>query len=184
MIIKKEFNFYAGVHISDTYYINSYNMECSFVNTDNSDYAEMSVAIDRIEHFIYRVLQHSVIISEEHTSAIKKYKAAGINICELPIDPLDEILASILILKINAILEGKIKLINMALDSHMSEGMRFVIAPEEIKSLSYNGNHFWWNKSNLCMSKLNKSNVDNVVKLFDGSKEWEQLGLSWASKKQ
>jgi hypothetical protein len=178
--IEKDLEFYAGVHLN-TYNINAYNITLSML-IETTDIHEQTVALERIAHFISLIMQNCVFINGEHKNEMKKYKAAGIEICELPAEPHDHLIASLLILKLNAIMEGKIRITDLILDSMLGEGFRYSVVAKVAESQFKGFN--WWNKSNLCVtSTYRKSNsTDNVVKLFDDEKEWEKLGLSWQQK--
>ena len=178
--IEKDFFFLCAVHFENEFYVNSYEVALSMlVETDSS--REQQVAMNRIMYFIENVLQNSILVNSKDTASIKKYTKAGIRVCELPEQPYDQIMSMVLLLKLNAIMEGRIKITDMILGSSMSEGVKYNIVAEIAEGV-YSGNH-WWNKPCTCMKQHDSDNKndDKVVKLFDDSK-WSEVNLSWKEK--
>lgn len=178
--IEKDFNFQTALHFADSFHINVYDITISLlVETDSI--REQNVAMDRIVYFLNCVLQNSILVDAADLESIEKYEAAGIKVCTLPEEPWDQIFATVLLLKLNALMEGRLKITDLVLGSSMSEGVRYTMVCEVAESM-FSGNH-WWNKCSNSMSdcELYNFNSDNIVKLFDDD-EWADLGLSWKEK--
>jgi hypothetical protein len=178
--IEKDCFFQAAIHFRGSFYVNTYEVTFSMlVQTDFP--REQSVAMERLNYFMSSILQHTLLIKYSETDQIKKYKKAGIKILELPDEPLDQLIAMILIQKLNAIMENRIIITDINLGSVLSEGIRYNIVSEIAEDV-LSGDH-WWNKSSLhvCDEKTTTKKGDNVVKLFDDNK-WTDLGLSWKEK--
>lgn len=174
--IETDFNFLTAVHFENAFYVNSYAMTLSMlVETDSI--REQNIAMDRASHFLKNMLQNSILINAREQESIELYKKAGLKICELPEEPYDQILAMALLLKLNSIMEGRLKITDMIIDSALSDGVRFSIVAETAESV-LSGN-YWWNSP--CVSINNHNNEifdqDKVIKLF--SDDWVNLGLSW-----
>jgi len=177
--IEKDFFFQSAVHFDNKFYINSYELSASML-VETSSLREQQVSMDRIEYFIAEFLQNSIFVDMRDVLTVKKYTKAGIKVCELPEQPYDQIVSMVVLLKLNAIMEGRIKITDLIMGSLMSEGVKYNIVAEVAEG-SYSGNH-WWNKS--CASIEESSgnqNDDNIVKLFDDNK-WADLNLSWKEK--
>ena len=82
---------------------------------ETEDIAEQNIALERLLHFVINVLNNSIFINENKTKEIKKYKEAGIRVCELPDDPFDQIISMALLQKFNSIAEGRIKVTDCSL---------------------------------------------------------------------
>ena len=179
--IDKDFFFLAGVHFDGAYYINSYDFTVSMlVETACAD--EHYVALGRMDHFIKEILANSVFIHSEEVKAISMYKKAGIKVCELPERPLDQVVALAILLKLNAITEGRFKITDLTFGSMLSEGVRYPIVTELAENADIMlGNH-WWHKSDLSVTDTDIEPVpDNVVRLFNED-VWVDVDLSWKSK--
>ena len=179
--IEKDFYFQTAVHFENKFYVNSYDMTLSMlVETDSI--REQNVAMDRTTHFLTSVLQNSIFVGPGDVDAGTKYKDAGIKVCELPEEPYDQIVSMVLLQKLNAIMEGRLRITDLMLGSAMSEGVRFTMVSEIAEGVLA-GNH-WWNKPTICLNNDEAGNVNtktNIVKLFDDS-HWVDLGLSWKEK--
>jgi hypothetical protein len=174
--IEKDFYFQTGLHYNDAFWINSYEITLSMLVEvcDNPD--EPSIAVERVSHYLKSIIQSSLLIDENEQESIDKYEAAGLRVCKLPAAPHDEVFASLLILKLNAIMEGRVKITDLILGSEMSEGVRYNIVSEVAESC-YSGDT-WWNKSDLSICNEEPIHESNVVKLFDDN-EWTELELGW-----
>ena len=178
--IEKDAFFQAGLHFEGSFYVNTYDVTLSMlVETDLV--REQMIAMERLNHFLTNTLHHSLLIQHTETVSIKRYKKAGLKICELPEEPLDQVVGMVLIQKINAIMKDRIIVTDLTLGSVLSEGIRYNIVAEVAESVM--SGDFWWNKPclSICNDTVHQISNDNVVKLFDDS-EWAELGLSWAEK--
>lgn len=178
--IERDFSFQTGVHFENKFYINLYDVTVSMlVETDSI--REQNIAMDRAVHFLSSVLQNSVLVEATETEAIKKYRDAGLKICELPDEPYDQIVSMVILLKLNSIMEDRLKITDLMLGSTLSEGIRFTMVAEVAEAVLA-GNH-WWNKTTVCLNdaEICPNPSGNVVKLFDDT-HWTDLGLSWKEK--
>lgn len=176
--IEKDFCFQTAVHFSDTFYLNNYNMTV-FMTVETSSMYEQNIAMERITYFLNETLQNSILIDTIETNAISKYIEAGIKACELPEEPYDQILNMVLLMKLNAIVEGRLIVTRIILGSLMSDDVRNSMQYDVAEKIL--AGNFWWNKSSLSLAKQETTNTSNVVNLFD-KQEWTQLGLNWKEK--
>jgi len=179
--IEKDAFFQAGIHFKGSFYVNTYEMTLSML-VETDAIREQTIAMERLNYFLTDTLQHCLLIKNTETSSIKNYKKAGLKICELPEEPLDQVIGMILLQKLNAIMEDRMIVTDLTLGSVLSEGIRYHIVAEVAESVM--SGDFWWNKPCLSMciaDAVAQSAGDNVVKLFDDS-EWAELGLTWKEK--
>ena len=178
--IEKDINFQCGLYFDGQYYINCYTITLSLlVETDSIE--EQNVAMARVIYYITDVMQNSTLIKHSNDEKIKQYKEAKLKVCELPDDPYDQIFGMILLLKLNSILEGRMKITDMVMESSLSDGVRYSIVAE-IAEDNFSGKN-WWNRPNICINNdYRYFSDDNVVKLFNDTK-WSDLDLQWNLKK-
>ena len=176
--VEKDFFFFAGVHFEDAYFINSYDITLSLlIETDLPH--EHNVALSRIEYFIKDVLANSVFVHKEDVDAIEAYAAAGMKICELPEKPYDQVVAIVLLLKLNAIMEGRMTITDLTIGSALSEGIRYPIVSEIAENADMAlGDHWSHKPDQSTMDCQTECTSDNVVKLFHDD-HWMDTGLSW-----
>jgi len=178
--IEKDFNFQTAVHFEDKFCLNVYETTLSLLVETENPY-EQNVAMDRVIHFLQGVIQGSILIDKTQKAAIKKYKAAGLKVCELPDEPYDQVVAMVVLLKLNAIMENRLRVSDILLSSILGGEVRYSIVAEVAENhLSENN---WWNDSTVSLNneEIKEDKKDNVLKLFDDS-HWVDLGLSWKEK--
>lgn len=172
--IEKDFYFQTGIHFENKYHINSYEIVLSIlVETESA--REKNIAMDRITYFLSDVIQNAVIVNCKDTTAIQLYKNANLKVCELPDDPHDQIFAMVLLLKLNAITEGRIKITDMVLGSSLSDGVKYNIV-SEVAECAFS-KKAWWNQADGSVGENEDAN-DKIVNLF-AKKVWVELGLIW-----
>ena len=181
--IERDIFFAAGVHFDDAYYINTYDFLLSMlVETDIPK--EHTIAMDRFDLFIKDAATNAVFINEDKHEEMEKYKEAGLKIITLPGEPFDQIVAMVLLLKLNAIMENRIKITDITISSLLGEGIRYPIVTETAENADMMLGDKWWHNSdmettNQTVFKFEPEN--NIVKLFDDS-IWAQYDLSWKDK--
>lgn len=175
--IETDFNFLASLHFEDAFYVNAYDITLSMlVETDSIH--EQNVAMNRAEHFLKNIIQNSILMNARLEDETIRYRAAGLRICHLPEEPFDQIVAMVLLLKLNAIMENRLKITDMVINSAMSDGVRFSIVAESAEN-SLSGN-YWWNSPCLSINNFNDLGIDHtkVIRLFNND-EWLGLGLAF-----
>jgi len=175
--IERDFTFQAGVHFQGTFSMNIYaftlNME---VTTENI--REQQVAMERMKYFIYACLENSIFVQDTDRAIIEKYAACGIRVCEIPEEPFDQIIALLLLLKLDSIAEHRLAVTDIVLTSKLSDDVRFkedlLTAKNEIPAVG------WWAEPNTSTSTVSKikNKKDKIVKMINTS-EWNDVGLSW-----
>lgn len=179
--IEREFTFQAGVYFEDRFMMNLYDISLSMlVETDSI--REQNIAMDRIKHFLSECLESSIFIEDAEKKAIEKFQAAGLKVCILPEEPYDQIVTLILLMKLNAITEGKLLVTDIVLCSDLSDGVKFIYDIESVLA----ANPFkqgWWLESNAQIANAEKSNKrDKIVKLVKTVNDWTPLDLDWKEK--
>lgn len=179
--IERDFVFDSAIHFANGFYINSYALTLSML-IETESIREQNIALDRLTHFMSVVLNSSIFVEQNDTKVIKKYKDAGIRVCTLPEEPYDQIVALVLLVKLNAIAEGRLKITDLTLSSNLSDGVRFCTVAEVAENFVETGRtDLWWNVPTLCVEHCQKKDDDNIVKLF-GQTGWAEHGLEWKEK--
>lgn len=175
--IETDFNFLAAMYLEDTFYVNMYDITLSMLVETDSIY-EQNIAMDRAEYFLKSVIQNSVLIYADHEEKSDEYRNCGLRVCQLPEEPFDQILAMVLLMKLNAIMENRLKITDMVIGSAMSNGIRFTIVSESAENL-LSGN-YWWNSPCLAINNIDETDIDRskVIRLFNND-EWVNLGLTF-----
>lgn len=179
--IEKDFTFQTAVHFEGKFLVNLYDTTLS-MTVETSCPREQNIAMDRAIHFLYSVLQNAILVDASDVEAVEKYKNAGIKVCELPEEPYDQVVAMVVLLKLNAIMENRLKVSDLMLSSSLGEGVRYNIVAEVAENVL--AGSYWWNDKAITLNKQEFDDAetdDNVLTLFDDS-HWVDLGLSWKEK--
>ena len=174
--IERDFCFQTGLYFEDKFHIGIYDITLSML-VETESIKEQNIAMDRIIYFLHEVVQNSVLVHSSNRDAIEKYQSVDLKVCELPEEPYDQILAMILLLKMNSIAEDRLKITDLVIGSSLSDGVRFNIVSEVAES-AFSG-RYWWNSPCAAINSRDYEIGDNskVIKLF--TDDWVNLGLSW-----
>ena len=178
--IHRSFDFQAGVHYSDSFYMNQYDFDVEFT-VESDSIREQNIALSRIKYFLHDCLEHSIFVQDTEINAIEKYTEANIKVCVVPEEPYDQIICIMLMEKLNAISEGRLIITDIALCSKMSDGVSCLYNVEE------NNGPFklpgWWSDSSTKTSNLlTNSKNKKILKLVKPVVDWSDLFLSWEEK--
>jgi hypothetical protein len=174
--IERDFCFQTGLYFENSFHVNIYDITLSMlVETDSRK--EQNIAMDRVIYFLSEVITNSVFVSSANSDVIKKYENVDLRVCELPQEPYDQIIAMVLLLKLNNIMENRLKITDLVIGSTLSDGVRFNLV-SEVAEGAFSGK-YWWNRPCLAITNHVTTGIDHdkVVKLFND--DWIGLGLAW-----
>lgn len=175
--IKREFNFIAGIWLQNEYQIGIYSFTM-FIDILTEDPYEQSIALERMKYFVDDRITNSVFIESSERKIIDNFINLGMKVCVLPVEPYDQALAIPLLLKMNAITEGKFNITHMSFKSHLSDDVEYLIDIEDGFE-PYSDKTSWWNDSGSNILDNKKTNKkDKIVKLHKDN-EWAELDLGW-----
>lgn len=174
--IKREFNFVSGIWLHDEYQIGMYSFTL-FIEILTEDPYEQSIALERMKYFIDECITNSVFVEASEKKAIDAFNGLGMKVCVLPLEPYDQAIAIALLLKMNAITEGKFSITNMSFKSQLSDDVEYLIDIED-QLEEYQPKNNWWNDSGSNMSNIKSNKKDKIVKLHKDN-EWTELDLGW-----
>lgn len=180
-LIEKTFDFQAAVYFHNSFLINAYEFTLQIeVITDSIH--EQNVSMDRLKYFVYEVLENSVFVFDTEAEVIKKYEAAELKVCSIPDEPYDQIVALLLLLKTNAICEGRLKVTDITLTSKLSDDVKF--KETYATAIHTFENSGWWHEPGptLINEGKKKPAKEKVVKIKNN--EWAETGLVWKEKKE
>lgn len=169
-------HFSAGVHYGGQLIMNQYRLTVYMVT--NVREAELTnTAFERLKFFINQELDSSIFINSEEQEACRLYSAAGIKLTTLPKDPVDQIVGVMLFHKLNAIMEGRISVMETELSSHLGDNMVYLHSENETTEDIEIPK--WWTSPDLTHFDSEFSDDHQVVTLGHHS-QWNELGLGWS----
>jgi len=174
--VKREFNFVAGIWLEGEYQIGMYSFTV-FIEILTDDPYEQSVALERMKYFIDEVVTNSVFVEASDIKVIDTFTGLGMKVCVLPLEPYDQAISIALLLKLNAITEGKFNITNMSFKSQLSDDVEYLIdIDDEVEAYATKNN--WWNDSGSNLNNKKSNKKDKIVKLHKDN-EWTELDLGW-----
>lgn len=176
--IFKEFSFFSAIHADNNFSINSYDIGLD-IDVNTEDIKEQNIAMERIK-FTLSKIEDCVFVNEQEKAAIDNYLKAGIKVCTLPEDPYDQIVAVVLLRKLNAVAEHRLVVTDISIQSLICDDIKFFVSIEETSEFSSNINS-WWNENNMNIADFNKKNTkkEKVVSLKKEFFDWADLDLAW-----
>lgn len=170
-------HFTAGVHYTGQMIMNGYRLTAYMVT--NVTEAELTnTAFERLKYFINEELDSTVFINSKEQEACRLYTAAGIKITTLPNEPVDQIVGLMLFHKLNAIMEGRISMIETELSSHLGDNMVYLHSENEnTQDIEIPK---WWTTPDLTHYELEFKDGEQVFSLYPGNySAWADLGMAW-----
>jgi hypothetical protein len=174
--VKREFSFVAGIWLEGEYQIGLYSF-IVFIEIFTDNPYEQSVALERMKYFTDECLTNCVFVEATEKKVIDTLTSLGMKVCVLPLEPYDQAIAIPLLMKLNAITEGKFHITNMSFKSQISDDVEYLIDIED-EVEAYNTKNSWWNDSGSNISDKKSNKKDKIVKLHKDN-EWSELDLSW-----
>lgn len=164
------------IWFENTLQSNRYQIEL-LMTTNTSDQEDQITCMNRMNHFIYEELNNTVFINENDTEQIQLLLSAGIKITTLPEAPIDQIIGWVVFLKLNAILEDRMVITDIKIQSDLGDNIKYLHTIGE--SLGPVGLTGWWLDSSPVHSSVKSSgSKKRVVKLNKGT-SWKKLDMSW-----
>ena len=139
--IEKEFKFQAGLYFSDQFFLNLYTLSVH-MEVSTESIREQNIAMERIHYFLYDKLEHAFFIKDTEKKLIDKLTNLGMKACPIPEEPYDQIIALVLISKLNAITEGRLIITDIVIESRLSDGVKFKENAETAQHVL--GQNGWW----------------------------------------
>lgn len=175
--LKYDMQWRAAIWFDNHLQMNTYNIELAMLtNTANGD--DHIVSLSRINHFIYNEMNNTVYINQDNVDQISALTSAGIKVTTLPEEPIDQIVGLALYCKLNAILQERIFINEVSIQSDLGDNVCYL--HNEHESLGPLSNDGWWQDASPVHNNI-KSTVSkkHVVKL-NRAPSWQDLDLDWS----
>lgn len=177
--VSREFKIDAAIHYDSSFIINSYLIVLD-MDVITEDIREQNISLERIKFILEGCIDNCIMIHDTELVAINAYASAGIRVCTLPEEPYDQIVAAVIMSKLNAVAEGKLSITEVTINSKICDGVSFHISREEDSDFrSTQG--VWWtdNSPSICDVPKKSNKKDKIVQLRKDVPDWIDLGLGW-----
>lgn len=168
-------SFTAGVHYGDQLIMNNYLLRVYMI-TNTMEAENNNIAFERLKYFISEKMDSTIFINGDNHTACQLYSNAGINITNLPNEPVDQIVGVMLFHKLNAIMEDRISVVETELSSSLGDHMVYIHSENEITNEIVIPT--WWTTPDLIHCDLELEKSDKVLDMHHTG-VWRELDLSW-----
>jgi len=176
--IQRSFDLLMGVHFNSKFTINLYEIEL-FFNVETESIKEQNIALERIKYFLGETLENAIFCEVNKDKIIHDYINAGMKVCTLPEEPYDQIIGIMLLVKCNAIAEGRLIVTDISISSRMSDGVSCS------HSLDDNMGPFfekgWWDESSLKINEGIHGKGKKIVRITKPVLDWSDVFLDWGT---
>jgi len=175
--LRQNFELAGAVYSNDQLYMNTYYIDVEMVTVDNN-INDLDVAARRIDWFVETALADAVFVDQSDTERNSILAMLGLNVVTLPGAPVDQLIGIMLTCKLNAIVEGRIEILETSVSSRESRGLWFTHQnSQDIGPFDSTG---WWHEPTLACNNIVfvDSEVEkNVVKV--AVNPWLEYDLAW-----
>jgi hypothetical protein len=161
----------AGAWYDDALEMNQYTIKLWMI-THSTDPEEQSIAFRRAKHFIYSQLENTIFINSDDPKCAD-FTKAGFNLTTLPGDPADQLVGIMLFHKLNAIMEGRIALVEVEISA--GDGVVYLHGEHETPEDLFQPD--WWSTVDLTHCDLVPEDSEKVLSIPQVN--WRELDLAW-----
>lgn len=173
--LQYDIEFLAGIYYDDQLQMNSYNASLSLV-TRTKDAKSTNVAMDRLKAFVYGEMESTIFINQAYRERAEMMQIMGANVTTLPEEPVDQIVGMMLYYKLNAIMEGRMEIVQLDISSKLGDGVWYMHGEDDLPGPFAQDS--WWHHSGVQHDTLDPTDVVvNVVKVAPNA--WIEYGLMW-----
>jgi hypothetical protein len=149
--------------------------------TGTNNKKQINVAAERIKAFVMGELAHCIFVNQNFSEQAEMFAALGANVTTLPDDPVDQIIGIMLYCKLNAIMEGRMKITQLDISSELGDSVWYK-HNEEYPLGPFATNGWWFKSSPKHDNFVDPDAQDNVVHV--GRDSWLDYDLGWADDNQ
>ena len=144
--------------------------------TQTMDPQDQNIALDRIKYYLLNELHSTIFINQTDDERCEIFTDVGLNVTTLPEEPVDQVVGIMLFYKLNAIMEGRMKVTEIRFSSEAGDSIEYFHSENEHTDLFPSTG--WWHEPNIRHHDLTTDEEkSNVLKVMNHS--WSEYGLQW-----
>jgi hypothetical protein len=176
--LQYDLEFVAGIYYDDQLQLNTYSVVMNLL-TKTKDPVSINIAMERLKWFVYGELANTVFFGPHSMDQAELFYSIGVNVTTLPEEPVDQIIGMMLYNKLNAIMEGRMKITELVMSSDAGDGIEYFHNENEHTDLFPADG--WWYEPTLTHSNIefDDDEGENVISIGTNT-EWEDQDLGWA----
>ena len=172
--LQYELDFMAGIYYDDRLQLNQYSVSLQLL-TQSTNALVTNVAMERLKAFVYSELCDTVFFGPNNQEQAEMFAMMGMNVTTLPDEPIDQIIGIMLYCKLNAIMEGRVLITNLDIQSYLGDSVWYMHGDDDaVGPFAKDG---WWHEANCKHHNTEQPQEDNVVKV--NSAGWSEYNLNW-----
>ena len=169
--------FVAGTWFDEQLIMGNYSLDVTFV-TQTLDPQDNNIALDRVKYFLGNEMQNTLFINQADTEMAEAFSTLNLNITTLPTEPVDQVVGVALYYKLNAIVEGRMKIQELVLCSDIGDNIEYFYTEHDKNEIF--AEQGWWNSPELTHTDLTFKDKDDADAEGDSVDEsWNDLELAW-----
>jgi hypothetical protein len=166
----------AAIWFDGRQQMNNYTVELALV-TNSSVQQDHTVSLHRLNHFVYHELANTTFIHQDDGEQMAVLTQAGIKITTLPEIPIDQIIGIGLYCKLNAILQDKMIVTSIKIQSDLGDNVWYLHNDQE--SVGPFGQPGWWQDATPVHTNYQAINKKKDVVKLNLNTTWHSIGLEW-----
>lgn len=172
--MSKTWGVLANVVWQDQILCNDFRIRVDWI-TATDDTLEQNISYERMKYWLFDVFEHSVIV-KQGSDRIPLLQATGQRVIVMPTDPIDPMIAMMLMVKFAAITESRMIFTEIAVSSEQGGHVQYLQAAEEdFMEFAEPG---WWQDIGPVWRDKTRRGTGKIVSL-DRMPEWAELDLAW-----
>lgn len=179
--IEYDLTWHSAIWFENCLQLNSYTATL-FIITNTAISEDHTTCMDRINHFVYHELANTVFVHQEDREQMQLLAAAGIKFTPLPEQPVDQIVGLALHCKLNSILEDRMHVTALAIQSDLGDNIRYMHSEQEGAALTEQPG--WWQDSGPAHNNFKQSHSKKQVVKLNRTPSWRKLELDWTDAKK
>jgi hypothetical protein len=171
--IAQLFSFYAGTWYDDALEMTEYTVKLWCI-TDTYNDQEQNIAMRRAKHFVFNEIEHTIFIDSAESAKAQELIQAGLDVTTIPGPPADQIIGIMLFHKLNAIMEDRIRLVEI----EISTGGGIVYLHSENETSDDLIQPDWWSAADLVHRDSVLIDSEKVLSIPQAN-AWRDFDLAW-----
>ena len=176
--MNKTWSVLANVVWQDRVLCNDFRIRADWITATHCSH-EQNIAFERVKYWLFDVMEHSVLVNQDHDK-IHALQATGQRVVTMPTDPIDPMIAMMLMSKFSAIAEGRMTFTEISVASEQGGHVQYLHSVnEDFMEFADSG---WWQDSAPIWHTYRPKRGNKVVNL-GRIPEWSELDLAWDTDK-
>jgi hypothetical protein len=176
MRLQQHTDFLANVYFNDQLMVNQYLLQVDLLS-NHHDPEHVTNALHRMTAFLNVELNDAIFIHQDQVDQIDLLQELNANIVTVPEDPVDQVVGLALFHKLNAIMEDRVRVTEIRIQSKVGDNIWFMI-DEDMEIDTFDDSTAWWHQSSTCHNCCDVLPESSNVAALPVS-GWGDYALDW-----